>query len=43
MVIDPMEGHVNARDLRVWELLFPITRFNNHVGMDIEDSITFIT
>ena len=43
MVIDPREGNVNAQARRARALLFPIPRVNNHVDMDTEDFIPFIT
>ena len=43
MIIDPREGNGNAKVRRARALLFPIPRVNNHVDMDTEDFIPFIT
>ena len=43
MVIDPREGNGNAQARRAQALLFPIPRVNNHVVMETEDLIPFIT
>ena len=43
MVIDPREGNSNAQARRARALLFSIPRVNNHIDMDPEDFIPFIT
>ena len=43
MVIDPREGNDNAQARRARALHFPIPRVNNHVVIDTEDFIPFIT
>ena len=43
MIIDPREGNGNAKVRRARALLFPIPRVNNHVDMENEDFIPFIT
>ena len=43
MVIHPRKGNGNAQAQRARALLFPIPRVNNHVDMDTEDFIPFIT